>query len=264
MITPGFLRYVFILITAAGIGFVPAAGGANDRAQECPMPERFYAFEPPLEKTPKALTAGREVVIVTLGGSSTLGLAAGATALAWPARLGSVLTDRFPSARIKVVNRAVARQTAKQVLERLDRDILPLKPNLVIWETGTMEAVRASDVDAFRETVGNGIAELRAAGVEVMLMNMQFSRETDAMIHFEPYLVALRQVADANEVPLFRRRGIMRFWAESGLLDLRVKEEKKRRQLAVKLYDCIGRAMADFVTRGIPDSKSAANPESGR
>lgn len=127
-----------------------------------------------------------------------------------------------------------------------------------------MEAVRGSDVDAFRETVRTGIDELRAAGAEIVLMNMQFSRETEAMIHFEPYLIALRQVADATETPLFRRRGIMRYWAESGLLDLRVKEDTKRRQLAVKLYDCIGRAMADFVTRGIPDSNSAANPGSGR
>ena len=261
--TPAFLRYVFILITAASIGFVPAPVGASDRAHECPMPERFYEFEPPLAKTSKALTTGREVAIVALGGSSTLGLAAGATALAWPARLGSVLNDKFP-ARIKVVNRSVARQTAKQALERIDRDILPLKPTLVIWETGTMEAVRGADVDAFRETVRTGIDELRAAGVEVVLMNMQFSRETDAMIHFEPYLIAMRQVADANEVPLFRRRGIMRYWDESGLIDLRVKEDNKRRQLAVKLYDCIGRAMADFVTRGIPDGNSAASPGSGR
>ena len=262
--TPAFLRYVFILVTAASIGFVPAPAGAFDQAHECPLPERFYAFEPPLTKTPKALATGREVVIVALGGSSTLGLAAGAANLAWPARLGSVLTDRFPSARIKVVNRAVARQTAKQVLERLDRDILPLKPNLVIWETGTMEAVRGADVDGFRETVRTGIDELRAAGVEVVLMNMQFSRETDAMIHFQPYLIAMRQVAGANEIPLFRRRGIMRYWAESGFLDLRVKEDKKRRELAVKLYDCIGRAMADFVMRGIPSDNSAANPGSGR
>jgi hypothetical protein len=262
--TSPFLRYVFILITAAGIGLVPAAGGTVNQAHECPMPERFYEFEPPLTKTTKALAAGREVVIAALGGSSTLGLAAGATALAWPARLGSVLTDRFPSARIKVVNRAVARQTAKQVLERLDQDILRLKPNLVIWETGTMEAVRASDVDAFRETVRTGIDELRAAGIEVVLMNMQFSRETDAMIHFEPYLIAIRQVADATETPLFRRRGIMRHWAETGFLDLRVKDDMKRRQLAAKLYDCIGRAMSDFVTRGIPDGNSAANPGSGR
>ncbi|HET7393554.1 MAG TPA: SGNH/GDSL hydrolase family protein [Candidatus Binatia bacterium] len=254
MTAAAFVRHVFILITAAGFGFVPTLLGAFDQAHDCPMPERFYESEPPLPKTAKALVTGREVVIAVLGGSSTLGLAAGATALAWPARLGSVLTDKFPSARIKIVNRAVARQTAKQVLERLDRDILPLKPNLVIWETGTMEAVRGSDVDAFRETVRTAIDELRAAGVEVVLMNMQFSRETDAMIHFEPYLIAMRQVADATETPLFRRRGIMRYWAESGLIDLRVKDDKKRRQLAVKLYDCIGRAMAGFVTRGTPDN----------
>ena len=35
---------------------------------------------------------------------------------------------------------------------------------------------------------------------------------------------------------------------------------RKRRQLAAKLYDCIGRAMADFVTRGI----SAANAQPSR
>ena len=262
--TPGFLRYVFILITAAIIGVAPLPAGAVDQAHECPMPERFYTFEPPLTKTPKALATGRDVVIVALGGSSTLGLAAGADNLAWPARLGSVLTDRFPSARIKVVNRSVARQTAKQALERIGRDILPLKPNLAIWETGTMEAVRGADVDAFRETVRTGIDELRGAGVEIVLMNMQFSRETDAMIHFAPYLIALRQVADATEIPLFRRRGIMRYWAESGLLDFRVKEDTKRRQLAKKLYDCIGRAMADFVTRRIPDENSTASPGSGR
>jgi hypothetical protein len=56
----------------------------------------------------------------------------------------------------------------------------------------------------------------------------------------------------------------MRYWAESGLLDLRIKDDKKRRELAVKLYDCIGRAMADFVTRGTHDSNSEANPGSGR
>ena len=79
-----------------------------------------------------------------LGGASTVGLAAGGPGLAWPARLSSALAEKFPSARIKVVNLAVARQTAKAAAERLVRDVLPLKPTLVIWETGTMEAVRGS------------------------------------------------------------------------------------------------------------------------
>ena len=95
-------------------------------------------------------------------------------------------------------------------------------------------------------------------------MNMQFSRETDAMIHFGPYLIAMRELADANDVPLFRRHGIMRHWAESDLLDLRTRDAEKRRQLAAKLYDCIGHAMADFVTRGVAAAKAAASPGSDR
>jgi lysophospholipase L1-like esterase len=261
MTTPALLRYV---IVAVGLAFLPSPVEAFSQERDCPVPERFYAFDAPLTKTVKALVSGREVVIATLGGSSTLGLAAGAPSLAWPARLAAALAKRFPSARIKVVNLAVARQTAKAAGEHLSRDVLPLKPTLVIWETGTMEAVRGTDVDEFRETVQAGIDELRGSGAEVVLMNMQFSRETDAMIHFGPYLVAMRELANANDVPLFRRHGIMRYWAESDLLDLRTKDAEKRRQLAAKLYDCIGNAMADFVTRGVAAPKAAASPGSDR
>jgi hypothetical protein len=262
--TPASLHYVIILIIVAGMGLVATPGGAFGEEQECSVPESFYAFEPTLTKTTKALADGREVVIAVLGGSSTLGRAAGGAGFAWPARLSAALAVRFPSARVKVVNLAVARQTAKGAADRLAREVLPLKPTLVIWETGTVEAVQGSDIDQFRETMQAGIDALRAAGAEVVLMNMQFSRATDAVIHFEPYLIAMHQLADATDVPLFRRHGIMRHWVESGLLDPTVRDGEKSRQVAAKLYDCIGRAMADFVTRGIPAAKSAASPGSGR
>ena len=127
-----------------------------------------------------------------------------------------------------------------------------------------MEAVRGTNVDEFRQTVQSGIDKLRAAGAEVVLMNMQFSRATEAVIHFEPYLVALRELADVNDVPLFHRHGIMRHWAESGALDLRTGDGAKGRELAAKLYDCIGRGMADLVTRGIPAAKRLKSPGGDR
>ncbi len=128
------------------------------------MPERFYTSQPPLAKTTQALSSRREVVIVALGGASTAGSAAGGVEFAWPARLASALTGKFPSARIKIVNLAVERQTAKHAIERLDRDVLLLKPTLIIWETGTTEAVRGTDVEEFRETMQAGIDKLRASG----------------------------------------------------------------------------------------------------
>jgi hypothetical protein len=175
---------------------------------------------------PHPLAAGSEVVIVTLGGASSVGSAAGGPSLSWPSRLATALAGRFPTARIKVVNLAMPRQTAREAADRLAGGVLPLKPTLVIWETGTMEAVRGTGVDDFRETVQAGLDELRAAGIEVVLMNAQFSRDADAMIPFAPYLGALRELADANDVPVFHRYGLMRHWAESGVLDLRTRRAR--------------------------------------
>jgi hypothetical protein len=241
--------FVIALIAAAGLALWPAPRAAFGQEPACPTPEGFAAFEAPLPKTAKALAAGSEVVIVALGGTSSLGSAAGGVSLSWPSRLAAALAGRFPAVRIKVVNLAMPRQTAREAADRLARDVLPLKPTLVIWETGTMEAVRGTGVDDFRETVQAGLDELHAAGTEVVLMNAQFSRDADAMIPFAPYLGALRELADANEVPVFHRYGLMRYWAESGVLDLRAKDSEKRRKLAARLYECLGRAMANFVAR---------------
>jgi lysophospholipase L1-like esterase len=262
--TSEFLRHAVVVVTAGTIGLLSAAPQIFAQQRECTVPERFYTFEPPVTKTAKALAGARDVIIASLGGSSTLGLAAGKTELAWPARLASALDAKFPSGRTKVVNLAVVRQTAMRAAERLEREVLVLKPTLVIWETGTMEAVRGTNVDEFRKTLQGGISEIRAAKAEVMLMNMQFSRDTDAIIGFEPYLSAMNEIADANDVPLFRRHGIMRHWAENGALDLRVTDPEKRRQVAVKLYDCIGHAVADFITRGMPPTKPPQGADSNR
>lgn len=256
----GFRRGGLALIAAARIAFPSAPVGASGPEGECPVPESFSAFEPSLPKTVAALAAGSEVVVVALGGASSLGSAAGGAGLAWPARMASALAGRFPAARVKVVNLAVPRQTAQEAAARLNRDVLPLKPALVIWETGTMEAVRGAAVDEFRDTLQAALDELRAAGVEVVLMNAQFSRDTDAIIRFEPYLGAMRELADVNDVPLFHRHGLMRHWAETGTLELRASTGEKRRPLAAKLYDCIGRAMADFVARDGSGPDAAAGP----
>ena len=237
------------LIATVSLALFPAPRAVRGQEASCQTPVGFGASEASLPKTAKALARGSDVLIVTLGGSSTLGTAAGGVDLSWPSRLAAVLAGRFPSARVKVVNLATPRQTAREAASRLAREVLPLKPKLLIWETGTVEAVRGTDVDEFRETVQGGVDELHAAGVEVVLMSAQFSRDTDAMINFEPYLGALREVADVNQVTVFNRYGLMRYWAESGVLDLRTKESDKRRLLATRLYDCLGRAMAALLTR---------------
>src|ERR671922_1595940 len=215
-----FLHRIMQWITAAGIGLLCWPGTAPTQEQGCAVPASFYDTEPTLPKTGAAIASGQTVLIVTIGGASTLGHAAGSPDLAWPARLAVTLTSRFPAARATVDNRAVARQTAQEMAARLDREVIPLKPTLVIWETGTTDAVRGTELDEFRQTIQASIDRLRASGAEIVLMDAQFSRQTHAVINFDRYESVLREVTDANGVPLFRRHDIMRHWAEQGLFDL--------------------------------------------
>lgn len=254
-----FLLRTMQLLTAAGIGLLSLPGTVSPQEQSCPVPASFYDTEPTLPKTAEAIASGQTVLIVAIGGASTLGHAAGSPDLAWPARLAVALTSRFPGARVTVYNRAVARQTTQEMAARLDREVIALKPMLVLWETGTTDAVRGTELDEFRQTIQDGIDRLRASGAEVALMDMQFSRHTHAVINFDRYESVLREVTDANDVPLFRRHDIMHYWAESGEFDLITADHAKLRLLASRLYDCIGRAVADFITRGV-HARTGGNP----
>ena len=69
--------FAIVLIAAMAVGLLITVVGAFAEERECPVPERFYAFEPLLTKTAKALAGGREVVIVVLGGASTMGARGG-------------------------------------------------------------------------------------------------------------------------------------------------------------------------------------------
>jgi hypothetical protein len=258
-----FLHRTLSLIATVGIGlfFLPEIAPAQE--QGCAVPISFYDTEPTLPKTTAAIASGKTILIVVIGGASTLGHAAGSPDLAWPARFAVALTSRFPSARVTVNNRAVARQTTQEMASRLDQEVIALKPMLVIWETGTTDAVRGTDLDEFRQTIQTGIERLRASEAEMVLMDMQFSRHTHAVINFDRYESVLREVTDANDVPLFRRLDIMHHWVESGLFDLMTADPTKLPLVASRLYDCIGRAMADFVTRGVYPGANAPGVSSG-
>src|SRR6266571_3358200 len=85
-------------------------------------------------------------------------------------------------------------------------------PTLVIWQTGTVDAIRSIDPDDFRGAVTEGVTALQTAGTDVVLMNLQYSPRTETMISVPPYLDNMRVVAQQHDVPLFDRFAIMHQW----------------------------------------------------
>ena len=128
---------------------------------------------------------------------------------AYPGRLEEVLRKRYPHVEIKVTALAKSRQSAADMAQNLEKALLDRKPDLVIWQTGTVDAMRGVDPESFRASLDDGIDHIVDTGADLILMNMQYSPRTETMISLSNYADIMRVVARDRDVPLFDRREIM-------------------------------------------------------
>ena len=220
----------------------PVFGGA-----QCKVPDELMHVDEALPHLSERLRAGGPVKIVAIGGASTIGAAAGSADLAYPHRLQEILRRWYPNIPITVVNRGVPRQTAQQMLERFPSDVIAEDPVLVIWETGTTDAVRGVGVEEFAAALQSGIDQLRTRSIDIMLVDMQFSRSTATVIDFERYLNTLHRVGDVNDVYVFPRFEMMRYWSEQNVFNFDGISKDERAILAASVYECIGTNMAGAI-----------------
>lgn len=240
------------LVLLAGLAIDPAAADPMvPLPPACEVSPDLIPDSAPLPHSKQMLKSEHRLKIVALGSSSTLGLGATDSQAAWPARLQAVLTSGLPGAEVRVVNRGIARQSAQQMLERLDSDVLTEKPALVIWETGTAEAVRGTDVDEFIDALMTGIDRLEAAGIDVILMDTQYSRGTAEIINFDPYIAAIDQVAVTRGLSRFPRYAVMRYWVDNDQFHFAGESGGVARKMADQVYDCLGHLLARAIVQGI-------------
>ena len=190
------------------------APGRSEAQEACPS-----AHVPPvaLPATKKRLASNSEVLIVSLGSSSTEGWMATAPAHTYPARLQSDLALAFPLAHIAVVNRGIGGQDALEEVSRLDTDAIALHPDLVIWQVGANGAMAHSDPAVFRKLVSTGIERLKALGIDVVLMDNQRSPMILASPEHGLMEQILADLAVQYNVSLFSRGSLMDGWQRAGL-----------------------------------------------
>jgi hypothetical protein len=186
-------------------------------------------------------------VAVVGSASSELNGPAG-TNIAYPIRLEEALRSLLPDVTVKVTTHARPRETASEMEAKLPRIIAESKPALLVWQTGTADAIRGVDPEEFRVSLDDGVDKLRAADTDVVFMNMQYSPRTEAMLAVTAYADAMRIVALKREAVLFDRFTIMKRWNDSGVFDLY--GATRTTNIAERVHDCLGRLLADVVIAG--------------
>ena len=233
---------VLALMMLAGL-LTAGPARAEDAPASCEVPAHLLTSESSLPKVAEAVKSGHSLDILVVGSrSSTINTSDGT---AYPGRLQATLRDKLPAVPVNVSVELQVKKTAEEVAGGLAKLLEVKKPTLVVWQTGTVDAMRSIDPDDFRAAVGEGVAALQNAGADVVLMNLQYSPRTETMISAPPYLDNMRVVAQQYNVPLFDRFAIMRNWHDQGDFDLF--STSHGIDLAKRVHDCLGRALSQFV-----------------
>ncbi len=239
-----------VLAAVLALASWPPAGAADFTVPErCRVPDYLIDDLADFPNAARQVASERRLTIVTFGASSTQGTGASSAAMAWPARLGDILSVRLSAVEVRIVNLAKRGQTAQMVLDRVKTDMAAARPGIVIWEAGTVEAVRTLDPAEFANVVMLGVDAMTQLGADVILMDPQYARDTARLINFHPYMDALRQAAGLPDVNLFPRNDIMRYWAANDRLTPRTRDEMTKGN--DEIYDCVAQLLADVIDRGL-------------
>jgi lysophospholipase L1-like esterase len=245
----------FLTLAAAAVLLPTQADSASSTnappADLCAVPPEYLTPVMPLRHTRAQYKAGKPIRIVAFGTSSTAGTGAATRADAYPAKLQAELTRLLPGAKVVVINQGIGGQSSRQMVDRIEDDVVALEPSLVIWQTGTVDTVNNVDVEEFGSDLSHGIDILHKEDIDVMLMNMQYSRRMELVLNYQPYDDMMTDIAAQSDVAVFDRLGIMKYWAYNGRFDYDHVPRSERRQLAAKVHGCLGRLLAEMIHKAV-------------
>ena len=235
----------FILAVLAALALAGNAVAAESTAPDCEVPERLIPAETDLARVSKEVNDRHRLDISVVGSRSSALSGPDGARFAYPAQLELALKERLPGNEIKVTAHISSGQTTAEMAQGLPKILAEDHPALVVWQAGTVDALRGVETEDFRNSLDQGLDTIAAADADAVLMNMQYSPRTDSMLSVTPFADVMRWVADQRGAVLFDRLGIMHYWSDEGTFDLYTATTGYA--MARRVHECIGRALASQI-----------------
>lgn len=187
----------------------------------CPAPRSLLPRFAPESRIVKALRNGEPLTIVAIGSSSTEGVGATTVERTYPGQMQRMLSSQWPRSTVRVVNVGIGGNTAEHMVARFARDVYAHNPDVVIFQAGTIEAITRSPINHFMRVFRDGIAQLRARGYDVVIMDSQYYPGEGETPSYAAYQDSMAVVAAQGSLPLVRRYEMMRHYVDTRRYTLR-------------------------------------------
>jgi len=209
------------------------------------------------------LASGAPVTIIAFGSSSTEGYGSTSPEFTYPNRLAAQLHRQYPSADITVINRGHGGEDAPEMMKRLRSAVLDMKPDLVIWQVGTNAVLRNLDPVETARLVSDGVAQIQAAGADLVLVDPQYSPRVNERAQSASQMVRLLgKVAAIRHVGFFPRFEVMREWHEEQAIPIDKFVIADGLHMNDWGYACFAQLLGDDIIKSVGQIKLGVNVRS--
>lgn len=222
------------------------AGAAEADVEKCLLAAGGLGLGAGLPRTQQAIRARKTLVVVALGSSSTSGF--GGFGTAYPEVLAQEMRQSDPELDLKIVNSGRLFDTLGGSADRLEKDVLRHRPDLVIWQVGTNDVLwRGIDDDA-ETLLRKSLRSLRATGADVILMDLQYAPMIRAMSAHARMQALIQRAARAEGVAIFPRFRLMQLAEANGANGLTSLDGLHH---SADGYRCVGLALARMIRAAV-------------
>jgi lysophospholipase L1-like esterase len=167
-------------------------------------------YRRPLRGIRKAMRTQRSVKVLAIGSSSTVGVGASKPSATYIAKLETTLEGAFKGMDFDVVGRGRSGEEAQGAADRMKQEIAEVKPDLVVWQVGTNDALRHVDIERFKSCLKTTLAWLAQNKIDVVLIDPQYGNQLVKDSYYEKVVTAVADVAKEMGVLLVDRFETMR------------------------------------------------------
>ncbi len=242
------------IITGLAMLLLWVTGSHAADEPRCAVPDDMLYTEQAMPRVARKLAANQPLRIVVLGSSSSLQTAKGLPR-SYVAGLPEALGARFNNVALQIENLSERTMTATQMAAAIVQRVPALQPDLVIWQTGNVDAAQKIDINSFAEALKSGLEHLRSYGAEILLVAPQYRLRLSMMVDVEPYNDVMERIASAEDVVLFPRFEIMRHWAEEDRFDVRNADLAMQMREAEIQNRCLANQMAGMIAAAAKKAK---------
>jgi acyl-CoA thioesterase I len=221
MARPGAYTFLKIGCIAAGLSLaLPAI--AEDQPPPAPLPPLSPACEvpandiaspAPLANIAALLQKSRTIHILAIGSSSTRGIGASSRVKSYPAQFGAILEKALKDVDVEIVNRGVPGEVAAMTADRIHSEVALSKPDLVLWQLGTNDALSRVSPEEFEQTVRDTVEWLKGDGIDVVLVGLQYSSRVAKDSNYFAIREILHKIAADENILYVRRYDAMQYIA---------------------------------------------------